>query len=183
MLRVGRACARLQGAPARGDRWASGRVRAHVAPPAARQLSSAVHLSTVGGLGCAATRPESVEGAAAARTRSAQLAASPGQRRSSRRHPNSREQPLPTLILTPSHSRAKNVGVDEKRAASRTHADFPCEQPQPCFKSRLPRVALAYQHPHPQTPTLSLSDSLTLASMAPIRVWVFFSQTVMPSFS
>ena len=172
MLRVGRACARLQGAPARGDRWASGRVRAHVAPPAARQLSSAVHLSTVGGLGCAATRPESVEGAAAARTRSAQLAASPGQRRSSRRHPNSPEQPLPTLILTPSHCRAKNVGVDEKRAASRTHADFPCEQPQPCFKSRLPRVALAYQHPHPQTPTLSPSDSLTLASMAPIRVWV-----------
>ena len=67
------------------------KVRAHVAPPAARQLSSAVHLSTVGGLGCAATRPESVERAAAARTRSAQLAASPGQRRSSRRHPNSPE--------------------------------------------------------------------------------------------
>ena len=110
-------------------------VWAHVAPPAARQLSSAVHLSTVGGLGCAATRPESVERAAAARTRSAQLAASPGQRRSSRRHPNSPEQPLPTLILTPSHCRAKNVGVDEKRAVSRTHADFPCEQSQPSFKS------------------------------------------------
>ena len=131
-----RACLRSAARVARG-RCSVGirKVRAHVAPPAARQLSSAVHLSTVGGLGCAATRPESVGGAAAARTRSAQLAASPGQRRSSRRHPNSPEQPLPTLILTPSHCRAKNVGVDEKRAASRTHADFPCEQPQPCFKS------------------------------------------------
>ena len=27
------------------------------------------------------------------------------------------------------------MGVDEKRAVSRTHADFPCEQSQPSFKS------------------------------------------------
>ena len=176
-----RACLRSAARVARG-RCSVGirKVRAHVAPPAARQLSSAVHLSTVGGLGCAATRPESVERAAAARTRSAQLAASPGQRRSSRRHPNSLEQPLPTLILTPSHCRAKNVGVDEKRAASRTHADFPC------FKSTVTRVAHAHQQSSTLRPshTDPLTLSLTLASTAPTRMgFLFFSQTAMPSFS
>ena len=163
MLRVGRACARLQGAPARGDRWASGRVRAHVAPPAARQLSSAVHLSTVGGLGCAATRPESVEGAAAARTRSHSL----------RRHPDNGAARGVTLTLRraasadshphPSHCRprmwasTRNVRLRARMLTS------------PNSRSRVSNLDchgwLLRSTPSPQTPTLSPSDSLTLASM------------------